>query len=172
MKIQKLAEFVDPVKAQWQSEPIRTSLKSYEDFCQFLGLDKAQKYLASKRAHEISDWGSYELDSEGMSLQQELEERLKVRSIQVKNSWITHIDLETKTLPLRPTKSFLAFSVERLDKSSPAFQASYALWQQGFANILADLLQYLKSVLPKLPRPLTTNNALGLHMLHTIPLAG
>ncbi|OAA49546.1 Armadillo-type fold protein [Metarhizium rileyi] len=124
-KIQKLAEFVEPVKAQWQSEPIRTSLKSYANFCQYLGLDKAQKYLASRRAHEISDWGSCELDADGLSLQTELEERLK-------------------TLPLRPTKSFLAFSVERLDKSSPAFQASYALWQQGFSNILADLLEYLK----------------------------
>lgn len=56
------------------------------------------------------------------------------------------LTLMLKTLPLRPTKSFLAFSVERLDKSSPAFQASYALWQQGFSNILADLLEYLKYV--------------------------
>ncbi|KAK2612127.1 karyopherin [Conoideocrella luteorostrata] len=124
-KIQKLAEFIEPVKAQWQSERIRTSLKSYTDFCQYLGLDKAQRYLASRRAHEINDWGTCELDAEGLSLQSELEERLK-------------------TLPLRPTKSFLAFSVERLDKSSPAFQASYALWQDGFSNILADLLEYLK----------------------------
>ncbi|KAK8922404.1 hypothetical protein VCV18_006458 [Metarhizium anisopliae] len=100
-KIQKLAEFVEPVKAQWQSEPIRTSLKSYADFCQYLGLDKAQKYLASRRAHELKDWGSCELDSEGLLLQNELEERLK---------------------------------------------ASYALWQQGFSNILADLLEYLNWV--------------------------
>lgn len=78
MKIQKLAEFVEPVKAQWQSEPIRTSLKSYAGFCQYLGLDKAQKYLASRRAHELKDWGSCELDSEGLLLQNELEERLKV----------------------------------------------------------------------------------------------
>ncbi|KHO01087.1 KapL [Metarhizium album ARSEF 1941] len=120
-----LAEFVDPVKAQWQSEPIRASLKSHTDFCKYLGLDKAQKYLASRRAHELKDWGSCELDSEGLSLQNELEERLK-------------------TLPLRPTKSFLAFSVERVDKFSPAFQASCALWQRGFSNIVADLLEYLK----------------------------
>jgi exportin-5 len=46
-------------------------------------------------------------------------------------------------LPLRPTKSFLAFSVERLDRSTPAFKASLALWQDGFPNILADLLKFL-----------------------------
>ncbi|KAG5983880.1 hypothetical protein E4U55_006865 [Claviceps digitariae] len=124
-KVQKLAEFIEPVKAQWQTEGIRTSLKSYSNFCQYLGLDKAQRYLASIRAHEISDWGARELDAEGLALQSELEERLK-------------------TLPLRPTKSFLAFSVERLRRSSPAFQASYALWQDSYSNILADLLEYLR----------------------------
>lgn len=44
-----------------------------------LGLDKAQAYLANRRAHEIRDWGSHELDAEGLALQAELEERLKVR---------------------------------------------------------------------------------------------
>ncbi|UNI17362.1 karyopherin [Purpureocillium takamizusanense] len=124
-KINKLSEFVEPVKAQWRTENIRASLSSYSSFCEFLGLDKAQKYLVSRKAHEIKDWGSAELDAEGLALQNELEERLKA-------------------LPLRPTKSFLAFSVERLDKSSTAFQTSYALWRDGYSNILADLLEYLR----------------------------
>ncbi|KAI5466497.1 armadillo-type protein [Mariannaea sp. PMI_226] len=123
-KIQKLREFIDPVKAQWQTDNVRSALKSYSSFCEFLGLDKAQKYLASRQAHKIEDWGSCELDAEGLALQAELEERLKL-------------------LPLRSTKSFLAFSVERLEKSSPAFKASYALWQDGFESILADLLEFL-----------------------------
>ncbi|KJZ72390.1 hypothetical protein HIM_08193 [Hirsutella minnesotensis 3608] len=124
-KIQKLREFVDPVKAQWQIDDVRASLRSYSHFCQFLGLDKAQAYLASRKAHDISDWGTAALDDEGLALQSDLEERLKA-------------------LPLRPTKSFLTFSVERLEKSSPAFQASCALWQEGFSNILADVLEYLR----------------------------
>jgi len=57
-------------------------------------------------------------------------------------------DNSIQALPLRPTKSFLAFSVERLDKSSAAFQASYALWREGYSNILADLLEYLRCALP------------------------
>ncbi|PNY25431.1 Protein MSN5 [Tolypocladium capitatum] len=124
-KVQKLSEFVEPVKAQWQAETVRGSLSSYSNFCEFLGLDMAQRYLVSRKAHEIRDWGASELDAEGLALQGVLEERLKA-------------------LPLRPTKSFLAFSVERLDKASPAFQASYALWQEGFSNILANLLEYLR----------------------------
>lgn len=123
-KIQKLREFIDPVKAQWQTDTVRNSLESYASFCELLGLDKAQNYMANRRAHEIADWGSQELDAEGLALQNELEERLKL-------------------LPLRSTKSFLAFSVERLDKSSDAFKASYTLWQDGFPEILADLLKFL-----------------------------
>ncbi|RDA93412.1 hypothetical protein CP533_1996 [Ophiocordyceps camponoti-saundersi (nom. inval.)] len=124
-KVQKLSQFIEPVKAQWQDPDVRASLGSYSNFCQFLGLDKAQAYLASRKAHMISDWGAAELDAEGLALQNELEDRIKA-------------------LPLRPTKSFLAFSVERLDKTSPAFQASHLLWEDGFANILADLLEYLR----------------------------
>ncbi|KYK56067.1 Armadillo-type fold protein [Drechmeria coniospora] len=124
-KIKKLSEFVEPVKAQWQAANVRASLSSYSNFCEFLGLDKAQRYLASRKAHEIEDWGAAALDAEGLAVQVELEERLK-------------------GLPLRATKTFLAFSVERLDKTSPSFQASYALWQEGFSSILADLLEYLR----------------------------
>ncbi len=80
MKIQKLREFIDPVKAQWQNENIRESLKSYSGFCEQLALNKAQVYLAARRAHEIKDWGLHELDTEGLALQSELEERIKVSS--------------------------------------------------------------------------------------------
>lgn len=48
-----------------------------------------------------------------------------------------------QALPLRSTKSFLAFSVERLSRSSPAFQVSHAIWQDGFNSILVELLQFL-----------------------------
>ena len=118
-------------------------MKSYGSFCELLGLDKAQAYLASHRAHEVADWGSCTLDEEGLTLQSELEERLKVRI--VFHSARLEAD-RNQVLPLRPTKTFLAFSVERLDKSSAAFQASYALWQDGFSNILADLLEFLRYV--------------------------
>ncbi|EHK23256.1 uncharacterized protein TRIVIDRAFT_147266 [Trichoderma virens Gv29-8] len=123
-KIQKLREFVEPVKAQWQEENIKSAVKSYSGFCELLALDKAQAYLVSRQAHSIQDWGSCELDAEGLALQNELEERLK-------------------QLPLRPMKTLLALSVDRVDRSSTAFQATSVIWEGGFANILADLLRLL-----------------------------
>lgn len=77
-KIPKLREFIDPVKAGWQTESIQTSLQSYSGFCELLALDKAQAYLANRRVHEVQDWGSWALDEEGLALQSELEDRQRV----------------------------------------------------------------------------------------------
>ena len=44
------------------------------------------------------------------------------------------------------TKSFLTYSVERIDKGSPPYLASCALWQDGFQLILPELLKFLRLV--------------------------
>ena len=73
-----MQQFVDPIRAQWQSNDLKESISSYSAFCQLLGLDKAQQYLASRNVHQIKDWGDCSLDAEGLALQADLEDRLKV----------------------------------------------------------------------------------------------
>lgn len=91
-KISKLREFIDPVKAQWQEEGLQSSLKSYTSFCELLALDRAQTYLAKHRAHEIQDWGSCRLDDEGLAIQTELDERIKVGLIRTSQPCqLTHL---------------------------------------------------------------------------------
>lgn len=85
-KIQRLQQFVDPIRAQWQSNELKESISSYSSFCQLLGLDKAQQYLASRGVHQIKEWGDCHLDAEGLALQADLEDRLKVRPRWV-DSW-------------------------------------------------------------------------------------
>ncbi|KAL0467793.1 nuclear import and export protein Msn5 [Neurospora intermedia] len=147
-RIRRLAEFVEPVKNQWKEAPLRQSLSSFEGFCQLIGLDKAQNYIAQRRVHQVGDWGAVELDAEGLALQAELEQRQTF-------------------LPLRSTKSFLTYSVEKLEKNSPAHQASCALWQDGFPTILPELLKFLSyahachdpknwSLLPEEMRPVVS----------------
>lgn len=123
-KAQKLRGFIDPVVAQWQNDGLKQALSSYEGFCKLMALDKAQSYLARKQMQNIPDWGSMELDAEGQALQAELEERQTV-------------------LPLRPTKSFLTCSVDKVEKDTDPYQVSCALWQDGFAAILPELLNFL-----------------------------
>ncbi|RYP30079.1 hypothetical protein DL767_006430 [Monosporascus sp. MG133] len=73
-KVQKLQSFIDPVKSLWQNERLKQGLTSFSGFCSLLALDKAQDYMARRRVHEMSDWGSVELDAEGQALQAEIEE--------------------------------------------------------------------------------------------------
>ena len=72
---------MDPVKAQWEAETLKRALSSYSGFCELTGLDKVQRYITSRRVHEIKDWGSFELDSEGLLLQSDLDERQTVRTL-------------------------------------------------------------------------------------------
>ncbi|KAK0669753.1 putative importin beta-related nuclear transport receptor [Cercophora samala] len=124
VRLQRLSSFIEPVKNQWKDESLKQALGSYDGFCQLLGLDKAQRYLAQRRIHEVADWGAADLDAEGLALQAELEQRQTM-------------------LPLRMTKSFLTYSVEKLEKNSPPYQASCALWQDSFPLILPELLKFL-----------------------------
>jgi hypothetical protein len=66
------------VKNQWKNESLKQALGSYGGFCELLGLDKVQKYLIERRVHTIADWGSTDLDAEGLALQAELEQRQSV----------------------------------------------------------------------------------------------
>ncbi|KAI0893167.1 ARM repeat-containing protein [Annulohypoxylon nitens] len=123
-KAQKLRGFIDPVVSQWQNDNLKQALSSYAGFCELMALDKAQSYLARKQMQNIADWGSVALDAEGQALQAELEERQTV-------------------LPLRPTKSFLTCSVDKVDKETDPYRVSCALWQDGFPIILPELLNFL-----------------------------
>ncbi|KAI1338086.1 armadillo-type protein [Xylariaceae sp. FL0016] len=123
-KMQKLQEFIEPVKARWQDDHLKQLLSSHSGFCELLALDKAQRYIAHTRMHEIQDWGAVELDAEGRALQLELEERQQL-------------------LPLRPTKAFLTCSTDKVEKDSPMHHTSAALWQEGFTIILPQLLSFL-----------------------------
>ncbi|KXJ90698.1 armadillo-type protein [Microdochium bolleyi] len=123
-KVQKLQAFIDPIKAQWQDERLKSALSSYDGFCDMMALGKAQTYLAQMQVHKIQDWGSVELDAEGRALQEELE-KAQVH------------------LPLRPTKSFLTCSVDKITKADAAYPVSCALWQDGIPAILPELLKFL-----------------------------
>lgn len=141
-QVQRLQEFIKPVTSSWQNQELKNALSSYSGFCELMALDKAKRYLTSHRVHEVKDWGSCELDAEGLALQSELEERQKVGVCPavLRLKMLTGLQM----LPLRPTKSFLSFSVEKLEKSSTPFQISYQLWNDSFPMILPDLLQFLR----------------------------
>lgn len=78
VRLERLRSFVAPTIAQWQHEALKQSLSSYDAFCELMALDKARDYLARRRIHEVKDWGTVELDAEGLALQAMMEERQSV----------------------------------------------------------------------------------------------
>jgi exportin-5 len=79
VRLERLTQFINPVKDRWRDQSLRQALESFDGFCQLMGLDKAQKYLQQRQIHQIGDWGSTALDAEGLALQAELEQRQTVR---------------------------------------------------------------------------------------------
>ncbi|KAH9222210.1 armadillo-type protein [Leptodontidium sp. 2 PMI_412] len=124
VRIEKLLGFVNPVKQLWQNPEMDHALASFGGFSDLLGLSRVRDYLVSRRAHEIEEWGLYQLDEEGQSIQKELEDRLKA-------------------LPLRTTKSFLSCSTEKVEKNSPTYRVSLQLWREALPVILPSLLKFM-----------------------------
>ncbi|KAF4632023.1 hypothetical protein G7Y89_g6104 [Cudoniella acicularis] len=124
LRLQKLQGFIHPVQQLWQNNELEQSISSFPGFCDLLGLSKVRDFLVSRRVHEIDNWALYQLDVEGQTLQAELEERLKA-------------------LPLRTTKAFLACSTEKVEKDTPAYKVSCALWRDVLPVILPNLLKFM-----------------------------
>jgi exportin-5 len=124
IRMQKLETFITPIKQLWQNPQLDASVENFETFCDLLGLTKVRNYLVSKRVHEVVDWSTMKLDAEGQALQAELNERVK-------------------SLPLRPTKSFLGCSTEKIEKDTEPYKVACALWTSLVPIILPDLLKFL-----------------------------
>lgn len=78
LRLQKLRGFIDPVQALWQNPQMNEALLSFGNFCDLLYLSNTRDYLVSRHVHDIQEWGLYQLDTEGQSVQKQLEDRLKV----------------------------------------------------------------------------------------------
>jgi exportin-5 len=76
-RLQKLHGFINPVQQLWQNTEMHQGLASFGGFCDLLGLGRVRDYLVSRRVHEVEDWGLFQLDAEGQSIQKELDERVK-----------------------------------------------------------------------------------------------
>lgn len=143
-RMQRLEAFIAPVKQLWQNPELDEALSSFNGFCELLGIGKVRNYLVSHRVHEVSDWSTMQLDNEGQVIQAELNERVKVMySLRVLTR-TRSTDCTLQALPLRPTKSFLGCSTERVEKDSAPYEVSCTLWHDAVPIILPDLLKFLR----------------------------
>jgi exportin-5 len=124
VRMKRLESFISPIKQLWQNPVLDGALSSFDGFCTLLGISKVRDYMVSRRVHEVSDWAAFQLDADGQKIQVELTERVKA-------------------LPLRPTKSFLGCSTDKIEKTSDTYKVTCSLWHDAVPVILPDLLKFL-----------------------------
>ncbi|KAI9839739.1 MAG: hypothetical protein M1837_002027 [Sclerophora amabilis] len=125
LREQRLRSYVDPIKQSWQNPELEKSLESFSSFCDLAGVSKVQEYLVSRRAHEIDDWSTYQLDDEGKAIQAGMVQRFQ-------------------QLPLKPTKVFLGASLEKVKKGTEQYERAISLWHDAVPLILPHLLKFLR----------------------------
>lgn len=114
-----------PIIEPWKDPRLATALRSFQGFCELLGLDKLPDLLMRYQFHNIEDWSQHELDSQGQQVQ-------------------IQIEANTDRLPLRATREFLTVSTEKLEKKSAIGQSTYNLWLDALPIILPHVLQLVK----------------------------
>lgn len=142
--MQKLKAFIEPLETAWQDTQLNEAMASSEGFCTLLSLDKVRRYLISREVHKVQDWSKHALDDEGQALQRAMDETTKVVLL---NLWLAlFTDHSIQTLPLFPTKTFLASTTEKIVRDGFMHQACRSLWQGTLPIILPNLLKFLKYV--------------------------
>ncbi len=69
---------MQPMMAQWQNDNLSRSLSSFDGFCDLVGLEGIQQYVAVRGLHQIQDWSAHPLDEEGKLLQLHMQKSLEV----------------------------------------------------------------------------------------------
>lgn len=78
LRQQRLASFLEPIRAAWQEEGFRQMSSSFDGFCSMLGLETVGSYMQKKEAHKYEDWSEVLLDSEGKLVQEEMTRKFQV----------------------------------------------------------------------------------------------
>ncbi|OCK81321.1 ARM repeat-containing protein [Lepidopterella palustris CBS 459.81] len=120
----RMKQMLSTVKEAWQADEFTKSLLSFPSFCEMLGMGRLPEFFSIHNFHNIQDWSTQALDSEGQAMQTNILER-------------------PKHLPLRLTKTLLAASTEKLREGSQAYDLACILWADAIPTILPNLLQLI-----------------------------
>ncbi|EMD00164.1 hypothetical protein BAUCODRAFT_367095 [Baudoinia panamericana UAMH 10762] len=124
-RIGRLQQMLQPIQLAWEKYKSSSSLSSFEDFCQSLGLGNLAEFQKAYRFDEVSDWSAQQLDLDGIARQQVIKDRIE-------------------RIPLRMTRAMLSVTVERLHADTEEFINARAVWRDLILTILPSVLQTLR----------------------------
>lgn len=127
-KAEKFASIVDPVLSSWLEESTVKGLMDLPWFMERIGIVKIAEYFRSRGVTDQTDLFSTNMDDVGRALKAELKEK-----------W-------SKLFPIRATRIFIQYTIEKLNHQSAEYQALLELWKPRIQPIIPHILQLIAQI--------------------------
>lgn len=122
------AKIVDPELSAWSSPETEKGLMDLHWFMERIGIVEIAQYFQKRNIKAETNLLEAEMDEEGRALKTRLKER-----------W-------SSIFPIRATRIFIQYSIEKLNHESPEFLNLLRLWRPRVKPIVPHILQLLKQI--------------------------
>lgn len=127
-KPERFSKIVDPVLASWTDEETMKGLMDLPWFMERVGIVKIAEYFRSRGVTSTTDLFATSMDEEGKNLKTEL-----------KSKW-------SALFPIRATRIFIQYTIEKLNHNEEPYQDLLALWKPRIQPILPHILQLIAQI--------------------------
>ncbi|ODQ65230.1 protein MSN5 [Nadsonia fulvescens var. elongata DSM 6958] len=127
-KAECFAKIVDPILASWQDEATMKGLMDLPWFMERVGIVKIAEYFRSRGVTAETNLLATEIDETGKELRANL-----------KKTW-------SALFPIRATRIFIQYTIEKLDHNSQEYKDLLALWKPRIQPILPHILQLIAQI--------------------------
>lgn len=127
-KQERFANIVDPVLSSWSDEATMKGLTELQWFMERVGIVKIAEYFRSRGVTANTDLLKTDMDDTGRQLKTELNQQ-----------W-------SQLFPIRATRIFIQYTIEKLDHSSQEYKDLLQLWKPRIQPILPHILQLIAQI--------------------------
>lgn len=127
-KPEKFSKIVDPVLSSWSDEGTVKGLMDLPWFMERVGIVRIAEYFRSRGVTSSTDLLATVMDEQGRALKAEL-----------KSKW-------SALFPIRATRIFIQYTIEKLAHDSQPYQELLALWKPRIQQILPHILQLIEQI--------------------------
>lgn len=127
-KEERFAQIVDPIVQSWTEEKTMKGLMDLQWFMERVGIVKIAEYFRKRGVTPATNLFETNMDDEGRQLKAEL-----------KRQW-------AEVFPVRATRIFIQYTIEKLDHNSVEYQALLRLWKPRVQSILPHILQLVAQI--------------------------
>lgn len=127
-KSERFSKIVDPVLSSWTDEGTVKGLMDLPWFMERVGIVKIAEYFRSRGVTVSTNLLNTNMDDQGKALKAEL-----------KSKW-------SALFPIRATRIFIQYTIEKLDHHSEPYKELLALWKPRIQPILPHILQLIAQI--------------------------